>query len=348
MNKEQVSILAVLVNFILAISKIFIGFISKSSAVMAEGIHSGMDIVSSLINYIGIKISKKPIDKKHPYGYYKFEVLSGLIITIILLITSIWIIYESITSFFTIKQISITYLTLGVMAFSIIINEVMARIKIKTGEKYDSVSLIADGKHSRVDVLTSLGVLIGLFFVKYWLHIDSLIGLLIGLYIFKESMSLGSKVTDGLLDVSAGEEIENKIKTILKKQKIKLSKLKTQKSGLAIFAELKIKLNPRLKVEEASGIIKELEKNIIKKIPSIKYVVIQIESHKIKQGFYKDIFGRKAGWKGRMEGKSLGPGGECICPKCGKILPHKRGTPCFKQKCPKCNSFMKRKINNKK
>lgn len=344
MEKENISIIAVIANFVLALSKIVIGLISKSSAVIAEGVHSGMDIVSSAIGYFGIKAAKKPVDKEHPYGHYKMEVIAGLIITIILLATSLWIIYEAITSFYTIKELSITPLTLGVMAFSAVVNEIMARIKIKAGKKYESMALIADGQHSRVDVLASVGVFIGLFLTKYWVHLDAVLALLIGIYILIESISLGKKTTDSLLDVTAGEEIESQIKDILKREKIELSSLKTKKLGPAVFAELKIMLDPELHVDEASAITKKLEEKITSEIDAVEYVVIQIDSHKVRQEFYRGTFGRRIGWKGRMPGgKGLGPEGECFCTKCGATLPHKRGTPCYQIKCPKCGSFMTRR-----
>jgi len=341
-EKEKISILGVFANLILAVSKIVIGLISKSSAVIAEGLHSGMDIVSSAISLLGIKAAKKPVDKEHPYGHYKYEIIAGLIITIILLGTSIWIIYEAVTSFFGIKELLITNFTLGVMAFSAIINEVMARIKIKYGKKYESMALMADGQHSRVDVLASVGVFIGLFLTRYWVHLDSVIALLIGFYILAESVSLGKKTTDSLLDISAGEEIENQIKAVVARENIKLSELRTRKVGPTVLAELKIMLDPKLKVEEASGITKKLEEKIHKSVPSVKYAVVQIGSHKIKETVYRGTLGRKFGWRGRMGGKGLGPGGECVCPKCGHKVPHQRGVPCFQRKCPECGSFMAR------
>ncbi|MBR9691228.1 cation transporter [Candidatus Woesearchaeota archaeon] len=344
MEKENVSIIAVFANIVLALSKIIIGLASKSSAVIAEGVHSGMDIISSAISFAGIKAAKKPVDEKHPYGHYKFEVVAGLVITIILFGTALWIIYEAATSFFAVKELLITPLTLGVMAFSAIVNEVMARIKLKAGKENESMALIADGQHSRVDVLASIGVFIGLLLTRYWIHLDAVIALLLGVYILIESISLGKKTTDSLLDVSAGEEIENQIKDILKKENIKLSSLKTQKLGPAVFAELKIMLDPKLKVEQASSITKTLQEKIQQEISAVEYVVIQIESHgAIREEAYKGVFGRRIGWRGRMGGISLGPGGECFCTKCGAAIPHKAGVPCYKMKCPECGRFMTRK-----
>jgi len=340
--KEKISIISIIVNFLLAIAKIAIGVISKSSAVIAEGLHSGMDIVSSSISYIGIKVAKKPVDKEHPYGHYKSEVIAGLIITIILFLTGLWIIYDAAISFFTVKELAITSLTLIVMAGSAVANEVMARLKIHYGKKSESMALMADGQHSRVDVFVSAGVFIGLFLVNYWAHIDSLIALAIGVYILIESISLGKRTTDSLLDVKASDEIENKIRNIVKAEGITLSSFKTRKLGPIISAELKVGIDPKLKVEEASAITKKLEQRLSSEIPNLKYVTIQIETHEIKEEFFRGVFGKRFGWRGRMGGRALGPGGECVCPKCGTRLPHKRGVPCMSIKCSKCGSPMTR------
>jgi len=341
--KEKVALISVLANFVLAGGKITVGVFSNSAAILAEGIHSFMDIFSSAIGYIGIRISKKPSDQKHPYGHYKFEVLAGTIITLILLATGIGIVYKAYQNFFNPAEIEIGCLAFGIMAFSAVVNEIMARIKINFGKKENSISLLSDGVHSRVDVYASLAVLAGLFLTRYWIYADSLLALLIGLYIIKESFSLGKKAVDSLLDVSAGEEIEEKIKTIAKIQNIEIFSLKTQKKGSAITANLEIKLPSNLKVEEATKISNSLRDSLIKAIESLRYVAIQIISHEVETGFYKPEFGRGFGWqgKGRFRGEVKtamggGPGGYCICPKCGYKTSHESGIPCSQLLCPKC------------
>ena len=344
--KEKIAGISVFANLILAVGKIIVGLIANSAAVLAEGIHSGMDVLSSGISLVGIKLAKKPVDEEHPYGHYKFEVLAGVIITLILFITGIIIFYKSYQGFLEPSELKIGYLALGVMIFSAIINEIMARLKIHYGKKENSVSLLSDGVHSRIDVYASIAVLIGLMLTKYWIYMDSLLALFIGIYIIKESLSLGKEATDSLLDVSAGKEIDNKIKSLIKKQKIELSELKTQKKGLAITANLKIKLPNKLNVEEATKISENLRKKLIENIERIEYVAIQIESHDVSSSFFKPEFslGKGFGWqrKGRMKGEALGPGGFCVCEKCNYKVKHKRGKPCSSLKCPKCNGRMKR------
>jgi len=347
--KEKIAIISILANTVLAGGKITIGFLSGSSAILAEGIHSFMDIFSSMIGYIGIKISKKPEDQKHPYGHYKFEVLAGFFITLILLGTGAGIIYKAYQKFFNPSLIRIPFLAFSVIIFSALINEIMARLKIYFGKKENSVALLSDGFHSRIDVFTSLVVFIGLVLNKYWIYTDSILAFLIGLYIVKESFSIGKEAVDSLLDVSAGPEIEEKIKQITKRQNIEIGSLKTQKKGSAITANLEIALPSTLKVEEVTKISENLRKKLMKEIENLSYVAIQIKSHDMETGFYKPAFGHGFGWqrKGRFRGKikeaaGQGPGGYCVCPKCGYKIPHERGVPCSTLYCPKDSTPLQR------
>ncbi len=347
--KEKIALISILANVFLAAGKLIAGFVAGSGAVFAEGLHSGMDILSSAISFVGIKIAKKPVDKKHPYGHYKFEVLAGLVITIILFLTGGFILWESIQEFKNPSPVTIGYLALGVMLASAVINEIMARLKIKYGKKEGSVSLLSDGVHSRIDVYTSLVVLIGLFLTKYWIYIDSVLALFIGLYIIKESFSLGKEAVDSLLDVSAGEEIEEKIKSVAEKENIKIDSLKTQKKGSAVTANLEIDLPSKLSVEEATKISNNLREKLISAVEPLEYVAIQITSHEVETAFYKPDFGRGFGWqrKGRFKDKikeaaGKGPEGYCICEKCNYKIAHQRGIPCSTIKCPTCNTSLKR------
>jgi len=347
--KEKVAAISILANVILAGGKITVGVFSNSAAILAGGIDSFVDIFSSVISYVGIRISGRPADKKHPYGHYKFEVLGSVIITVIILAAGVGIIYNAYRNFFEPADIIFSYLAFGVMIFSVAVNEVMSRLKIYYGKKENSASLLSDGIHSRVDVYASLVILAGLFLTKYWIYVDSILALLIGLYIIKESFSLGKEAVDSLLDVSAGEVIEEKIKSIAKAQNIEIDSLKTQKKGSAVTANLEINLPSNLSVKEATKISNNLREKFIEAIESLEYVAIQITSHEVETGFYKPDFGRGFSWqrKGRFkseikEATGKGPSGYCVCEKCDYKTPHQRGIPCSTLKCPTCNINLKR------
>lgn len=348
--KEKIALISVLANIFLASGKILAGIFSGSVAILAEGLHSFMDIFSSAISYVGIKVSQKPESKKSPYGYHKVEVLAGAIITIILLVTGIGIILEGYNSFLNPEKIQINYWILGIMLFSVIVNEVLARLKIHFGKKENSIALLSDGIHSRVDVYASLAIFVGLLISPYWIFIDSILAILVGLYIIKESFSLGKEAIDSLLDTSAGEKIEKEIEDIVKFEKVEMGSLKTERKGAVIAANLEIKLSKDLTVEEATKISDKLRKELMRKISNLRYVAIQIVSHEAETMFYKPSLGRAFGWqrKGRFKDKieaaeGEGPGGYCVCPKCGYQALHQKGIPCPTIKCPKCKISLIRK-----
>lgn len=358
MNKKSVSIIAVGANMALAALKIAAGLISRSSAVLAEGLHSAVDIISSVVSFFGIHSAARPADKEHPYGHHKFEVLSGLFITVILFLTGIYILYESYQSFVHPDLKEVNYFALGVMAFSTITNEIMARVKISVGKREHSIALISDGVHSRVDVIASLAVFAGLFLTPFFLYTDPLLTLLIGLYIIKESYSLGREAIDSLLDTSAGDEIDEKIREIAQEQQINLSDIKTQKRGSAITANLMITLSNSLNIEEASRISSEFQKKLGEEISNLDYVAIQIQSHDMENDYYqpKDKtsgipLGTTCGWQrqGRStkqlsaEPKRRGSSGVCVCIACGHETKHKRGVPCSQMQCSECGGRMTRK-----
>ncbi len=347
--KEQISILGIIANVLLAVSKITAGILTKSAAVLADGINSGTDIFASVINLVGIKASKKPADKEHPYGHEKAEVISGFVITLIIFSSGLFIIYDAVTGFLGKSVVTISYITFIIMASSALINFIMSKLKIHYGKKENSVSLLSDGIHSKIDVLVSLGVFLGLFLVKYWVHFDSIIALLIGLYITKEAFALGKETTDTLLGASS-PQTEDKIKVLIKKEKIALTDLKTQKLGTKVFAEITIKLPSKLKINEADFLTEKLQSKLTSQIPELNYTSIQIKSHDIQRGYFKPSFGKGFGWKRKArfkneisdaEGKGLD--GNCVCPKCGYQQKHERGIPCSTIKCPKCKSEMVRK-----
>jgi len=347
--KEKIATVSILANIILAGGKIAIGFISNSSAILADGFHSFIDIFSSVVGYIGIKVAKKPADLKHPYGHYKFEVLASFFITLILLVTGLGIIYEAYQKFLRPSFIKTSFFSFGIMIFSIIINEIMARLKIYFGKKENSLALLSDGFHSKVDVFASSAILVGLFLTKYWIFTDPILAILIGFYIIKESFSLGKEAVDSLLDVSAGKEVEEKIRQIAKKENIEIDSLKTQKKGSVIIANLEIRFPSNLKIEAATKISENLRKRLMQEIKNLQYVIIQIKSHDIETNFYQPTLGKGFGWQRRGGFKkelsntpSECPGSKCVCPQCGYTLPHQKGIPCSTLQCPNCKINLKR------
>jgi len=277
MTKETVSIVSVVANLVFGLLKIGLGLVAKSSALMAEGLHSGIDVISSGITFIGIKVAKREPTKEHPYGWGRAEVLAGLAVTVFLTLAGLGIIREAVTTLLSGQhEAEINILALLVMLASVGINEALARLKIKIGQKEESLALIADGKHSRVDVLSSAAVLAGLGLTHFFPIADSLTATFVGIYVLYETVILGKEITENLLDI-ADLEVEKEIEKICREQQVNLVMLKTRKIGALTLAELEISLPTETKISRADDLISELQETLIAKIPRLEYVVVQIK-----------------------------------------------------------------------
>ncbi|MBN2015218.1 cation diffusion facilitator family transporter [Candidatus Dojkabacteria bacterium] len=277
MNRKQVSILSTFVNVLLTVSKIGIGLVAKSNSIIASGIDSLSDILSSFLVFLGVKLSEKPPTKKFPYGLYRTETVSSLLVFLMVLISSMTIIYDAIVSLLEKNfDLQVNVLAFGIMAFSSVVCGIMSYLKIKTGKAENSVSLVTDGKHSQIDVFSSIGVLLGIIFARYIPALDSIVALVLGIYIILSLIPLGKEVIEGVLDV-ADLEVENQIRKICEKQQVNLTEIKSRKVGARIFVELTITLPSEVKVGKADQIISDLQSLIIQKINSVEHVVIQVK-----------------------------------------------------------------------
>lgn len=304
MNPQSVSIISTFVNLGLGISKLVFGFLTGSVALMADGIHSGLDVFSSFITFLGLRTAKKPGDEKHPYGHWRAESLAGFFVALLLAISGIWILYEAVMRFFGEEIVNLSSGAIIVVVISILITELLARLKFHYGRKHRSLSLVADAEHSRADALGSIGVLLGLGLVKYFNSADAIIALFIGAYILYEAFKIGREITDSLLDV-ANKDIEERIKKICSSHNIEISQLRTRRIGEANFAEIKIKLAPKLKVEDVQKIVNTLEERLLANIPELKQIVISIEAYEMAKSVVLSKFG---GEIGKLEGfEQIGP-----------------------------------------
>jgi cation diffusion facilitator family transporter len=152
-EKIRTARLSIISNCSLIVMKLLAGIFS----IISEAIHSGMDLLASIIAFLSVKMSDTPPDRKHPYGHGKVENISGVIEAILIFIAAGWIIFEAIHKI--IKPAPIENIEVGaaVMAVSAFINFLVSRRLYKVAKKTDSIALEADALHLKTDVYTSVG-----------------------------------------------------------------------------------------------------------------------------------------------------------------------------------------------
>lgn len=293
MNPKNTSLLSVVLNLFLVIGKLLTGLISHSVALIAESLNSIVDVMSSIITFIGISAAAKPADKKHPYGHERYESIAGFTVVILLFLSGCWVLTESIPNIIEHKSSAeFTIVGVAVMATSVVINFSMSRLKLKIGKKFSSVSLVADSKNSHVDFISSVAVLINLFLIKFYPLSDSILAILIALYIFYETYHLGRETIDMLLD-TANPNLEKKIKRILNGQDMQYSELRTRKVGSTNMAEITLHFPPELISQSVSPKIEEIEQQLINNIDELKDISISIKPVEFTEKLVRPKFGKR-------------------------------------------------------
>ncbi|GAA0116293.1 cation diffusion facilitator family transporter [Clostridium senegalense] len=278
----KVSKNTIIVNGLLSFVKIFIGIISKSNAMIADGIHSFSDIISTLGVIIGLKLSSKPADESHPYGHEKIESLSSLFLSILLFIVAIGIGFTGIKNIISGNLNVPTSIAILGAIISIITKEWMYFYTMKYAKKIDSPSLKADAWHHRSDSLSSIGALLGILGARMGFPIlDSLVALVISILIIKVSYNIAKESVSQLIDQSADKntvlEIENKINSIDGVENI--DKLRTRLHANKIYVDVSISVNSNLTVDEGHSIATKVH-NLIEENSNIKHCMVHINPYK--------------------------------------------------------------------
>jgi cation diffusion facilitator family transporter len=279
--------LSVFSNISLTVGKLFVGVYVGSISIISEAAHSLVDLVASLIAYFAVKESSKPEDKQHPYGYGKFENVSGTIEAILIFIAAIYIIYESVDKLLHPLKIQMPIIGVLIMCFSAGINFFVSKKLFVAAKEADSVAIEADAWHLRTDVYTSLCVMSVLFIITlfelfypkiniYWL--DPIVAIVIAIAIIKTAYKLVIKSSKDLFDISLPDTEVKLIEGIIRTSTdiCGYHGLKTRKSGNKRFVEFHILVRHQMSVLQSHDITRQMEYQISKQLENIT-VTIHVE-----------------------------------------------------------------------
>jgi len=292
-SKRDAAALSVVSNSLLIILKTTVGFLTGSVSILAEAIHSLLDLVAAVIAFIAVRLSDKPPDKTHPFGHGKLENLSGSVEALLIFVAAGFIISEAVKRLSTGTELEFLNVGIAVMTVSMVVNILVSRRLLKVAHATDSIALEADARHLTTDVLTSAGVLVGLLVVQLTglEELDAIIALLVALLIIKAAWEVLVKSVSGLLDTRLPDEEEAEIAAIIKDETqdlVGFHSLRTRKSGSWRFADLHVEAPRELTVEEAHQICDRLEKKLEEKTLTTEDVKI-LQQYGIDSSLYSKI-----------------------------------------------------------
>lgn len=278
----RTSIVTIIINIILAAIKIIAGIVGKSSAILADGVHTLSDVLTTVVSIIGLKVSSKKADASHPYGHEKYEPIFAKVISIFLALTGIFIGYEGIKILIS-GNIQIPgNIALMAALISIAAKEGMYRYTINTAKRIKSFTMEADAWHHRSDALSSIGTFIGVLGARLGFEIlDPIAAIIVSIFIIKVGVDLYLKSIRGLVDEAADEYIVEKIEKIASSVKgVKsITELKTRNFGSRIYVDIDISVDGNITVKEGHDIAKVVHDLIEDKIDDVKHCMVHVEPY---------------------------------------------------------------------
>ncbi len=261
--------LSIILNISLFAIKYWAGIVTGSVALITDAWHTISDSITSLIVLIGNKISNKPPDKKHPFGHGRAEFISSFLIGIIIAIIAFNFILESIKELQSHKSTNYGIIAIVVTSISIVLKEIMAQFAIRIGKKKNLRSLIADGLHHRIDSISSVLILIGIFTAKNTWWVDGVLGLLISFLMLYTTFRILKDSFSAILGEKPDDELINKIKDVAFKSCEKHTNphnIIIHDYGNHLETTFHITLPNDMELKEAHYIATKIENNIKKEL----------------------------------------------------------------------------------
>lgn len=286
----KVTAVGSIVNIVLTVFKFIGGIVGKSSAMIADAVHSLSDLITDLIIIVFVRTASKPVDRSHEYGHGKFETLATLIIGGILIAVGLGIMIAGIRDCINIFDGKLGdrpgMIALIAAVVSIVLKEAVFHYTFVKGRKINSPILIANAWHHRSDSYSSIASLLGvggsMFLGEHWRILDPLAAILVSLYICKTAFDVIKPSADELLEKSLPPETEKEIRDILNSVPgiEGVHKLKTRKIGNQIAIEVHTNMDGKMPLEEAHRLASKAEYKLKKRYGTKTHVGIHMEPTK--------------------------------------------------------------------
>lgn len=284
---SRVTWLGMAINAALTAFKIIAGVVGRSSAMIADGVHSLSDFISDIVILTFLKISNKGRDKDHDFGHGKFETMATFILSIILIVVAARILSHGIEKTMAVIHSETVeapaMIALIAAVISIAAKEFCYQITARVGKKVNSPAVIANAWHHRSDALSSVGSLIGIgcaiLLGRKWVILDPLMGCAISIVIFVVAVKMALPAMKQLLDISLPDETEEEIVNVAKSVSgvTDVHNLKTRSTGPSVIIDAHIMVDHNLNIVDAHNIATEVEKALKDRFGNETQISLHIE-----------------------------------------------------------------------
>lgn len=282
----------------IAIASIFVGalvlgiktlawWLTGSVALLADALESTVNVATAIAALIAIRIAARPADASHPYGHHKAEFFSAVLEGVMIIVAALLILHEAYAGFLAPRAMDLPVEGLLVNGAATVINTVWAWVLVRRGRAARSPALLADGKHLFTDVITSVGVALGivLAIVTGWWLLDPLMAALVAVNILWSGFHLVRQSLSGLMDEAVSEDTLARVRDIISREAggaVEAHDLRTRHAGQAIFIDFHLVVPGETTVFDAHEICDRVEAALKEAVEGAKITIHVEPEHKQK------------------------------------------------------------------
>lgn len=267
LESQRVAVMGITGNIFLAVVKIAVGVIFKSQSLIADGANSIGDIINSVITFLGNKVASLPRDEEHQYGHGKAEAVATQVIGIIMCFIAIEVFRSSLEILLSgATGMSFSWSMIAISIVVIIAKIFMFIYANRIGKRYSNPLVLANAADHRTDVFVTSGTIIGIVFTMFGIWwMDSLVGMIIALWILVQGFGISKSAIKILMDSSIDTKILDSLRnTIACVEGVReVQRVTTHSMGIGYSVEVRIGLDCLLTIAEGHKIASEVKKMLL-------------------------------------------------------------------------------------
>jgi cation diffusion facilitator family transporter len=278
----RATLLGMVVNVVLAGSKLLAGIVGHSHALIADAVESIADVFSALIVWRGLVVAHEPADQDHPYGHGKAEPLAAAFVAVMLLVAAAWIVVKAFGEIATPHSAPAPF-TLVVLILVVVIKETLFRFVLREAQEMESSAVQSDAWHHRSDAITSaaagIGITIALIGGRGFEAADDWAAIVAACVIVLNGSRLLRRAVNELMDKSPGEEVVAEVRRVACgiSGVDAVEKCFVRKMGYHYYVDMHVEVNPQMTVAQSHQIAHEVKDQVRENVASVRDVLVHIE-----------------------------------------------------------------------
>ncbi len=277
----KVIVVGAVANLVLAALKIAAGIVGRSTAMVADGIHSLSDLLTDGVVLFAHKIGQLPADENHPYGHGRAETLGATLVGAVIMVAGLGLGYGSWEIISTDTFRTPTWPALAAAVISIAVKEILFRYTRTAGETIKSPSLVANAWHHRSDAFSSIAALVGIGGAMAGYPImDPAAAIVVAVMILKVGYNIAFRGLSDLMDTALSEEENRRIETMINGMPgvVQTHNLRTRRIGGEVLMDVHILVDPEVSVTEGHHIAEKVRRELIRAMDNVQDILVHVDT----------------------------------------------------------------------